>query len=128
MKTLTVILALATVIFAAPALADHNEYDELGRKHGHWTERGANGDMREGHFVKGKRQGHWVRREADGTVHEGPMVEDKEQGRWVVRPANGDVYEGPFVNGRKHGRWVLRFANGSVIRIIYRNDQVVGAE
>lgn len=71
MKTLTVIFALATVIFAAPALADHNERDALGRKHGHWTEFPEDEDVLvadEGHYVNGKRHGKWVARHPDGTV------------------------------------------------------------
>jgi len=123
MKTLTVIFALATVIFAAPVFADHNEYDEYGRKHGHWTEsdlvsaaesesaslfidflleplREEIPDLKykvssEGRYVHGKRSGLWVIRE-------------------VLRDVDGTVIEGPYVDGKKHGHWVERGADGSV--------------
>ena len=86
MKTQTVI-ALVAVIFAAPALADHNERDELGRKHGHWTEfpEVENVLVAEGHYVHGKKRG-----------------------KWVIQYAGGGVEEGPFVDGKRHGHWVLR--------------------
>ncbi|MDD9871753.1 MAG: hypothetical protein OXU41_09600 [Gammaproteobacteria bacterium] len=76
MKTQTIILALATVIFAAPAFADHNERDELGRKHGHWTEFPENEDVlvAEGHYVNGKRHGNWILQRADGDVEEGTYI------------------------------------------------------
>lgn len=38
MKTQTAIIALAAVLFAGAAFADHNRTDQYGRKHGHWTE------------------------------------------------------------------------------------------
>ena len=75
MKTQTIIFALATVIFAAPAFADHNPTDEQGRKHGHWTELPDNGDLHEGHYKHGNRHGPWVLRSVDGTVSEGSNVD-----------------------------------------------------
>lgn len=76
MKTLTVIFAFATVIFAALAFADHNETGYLpgleflgqGKKEGRWTEVTEDGDVFEGNYVDGERHGHWVLREPDGTV------------------------------------------------------------
>jgi len=136
MKTQTIIFALATVIFAAPALADHNKTSWLFWKEGHWTEVTEDGDVFEGHYVNGERLGpwsarfavgfvveclyvkdkdcNWVIRYADGGVEEGPLVDGKKHGHWVLRWADGDVHEGPYVGGKRHGHWVLRGANGGV--------------
>jgi len=126
MKTQTITLALATVIFAAPALADHNEYDKYERKHGHWTEFPESEDVlvAEGHYVNGKRRGNWVLRLADGGVQEGPFVNGKQHGHWVLRHADGDVQEGPYVGGKRHGHWVLRFPDGAVLNPTCRNGEI----
>ena len=65
-----------------------------GKKHGHWIERYAGGQVEEGPYADGKRQGHWVVHAADGTVGEGPM-DGRRQGHWVERFADGSVAEGP---------------------------------
>ena len=97
MKTQTVIIALTAMLFAIVAFADHNERDELGRKHGHWTEEFADGIVEEGTFVNGIQTGHWVYRYPKGDVQEGPIVGGKRNGHWVLRNADGGVQEGPFV-------------------------------
>lgn len=125
MKTMAIIFALATVIFAAPALADHNRTNDQGQKVGHWTEVTAYGGyVSEGRYVDGKEHGHWVWR-GFGFVHEGPYVDGKKHGHWVLRFADGDVQEGPFVDGKQHGQWVHRTANGEVTEICFENDKVV---
>ncbi len=101
MKTQTVIFALATVIFAAPALADHNERDEQGRKHGHWTEFPEDEILlsAEGIYVHGKRRGNWVLRYTSGSVSEGPYRDGKQHGKWVLRKPDGTVINWTFRNG-----------------------------
>lgn len=140
MKIQTVIIALATVLFAGTTFADHNRTDHYGRKQGHWTEfPGVLGFPKvegllsaEGNYVNGKMHGRWILRYVDETpamdildgkvhlppfaasiVHEGHFVNGKQTGHWVVR-SGGLVSEGPVVNGKRHGRWVSRFSNGWV--------------
>ncbi|MDD9800223.1 MAG: hypothetical protein OXU29_07160 [Gammaproteobacteria bacterium] len=135
MKTQTIIFALATVIFAAPALADHNKTSWLFWKEGHWTEVTEDGDVFEGHYVNGERLGpwsarladgfvgeclyvkdkdcNWVLRDVDGNVfEEGHFVDNKRHGHWAGR-FDGEVWEGPYVSGKKHGQWVYRLTDGS---------------
>ncbi|MDD9875203.1 MAG: hypothetical protein OXU22_06665 [Gammaproteobacteria bacterium] len=122
MKTQTVIIALATALFAVPVLTDHNRVDQYGRKQGHWTEfPGVDGFPKweglwerllsaEGDYVNGKMHGHWVLRYA----HESPAV-DIFDGKVRLGPsAFGIVLEGPFVNGKQTGHWVVRYDDGSV--------------
>ncbi|MDD9851688.1 MAG: hypothetical protein OXU94_08000 [Gammaproteobacteria bacterium] len=145
MKTQTIIFALATVIFAAPALADHNKTSWLFWKEGHWTEVTEDGDVFEGHYVEGERLGpwsarladgfvveclyvkdkdcNWVIRYADGGVAEGPMVDNKRHGHWVLRLADGSVVEGPFVDDKRHGNWVVRYPDGTVKHKTWRNGK-----
>ena len=62
MKT-RITIALVAVLFTAPAFADHNERDEQGWKHGHWTEFPED----EGLLVAEGQHGWWIARKPDGT-------------------------------------------------------------
>ncbi|MDD9814426.1 MAG: hypothetical protein OXU31_00350 [Gammaproteobacteria bacterium] len=104
MKTQTIIFALVTVIFSAPAFADHNKtslFFGLGQKEGHWTEISENGDLFEGHYVDGKRHGPWSAQLPNGVM-----------GKCIIAKSN--LYTDCIVNGKMHGRWVLRFPNGNI--------------
>ena len=102
MKTQTVIIALATALFTAPAFADHNRIDEQGRKQGHWTEFPEVDELlsAEGEYVDGKKRGHWVLRYADGSVEEGPIVAGERHGHWVWREPDGTEAKVNLRNGR----------------------------
>ena len=103
-----------------------NQYDEHGKKHGHWVERHDDGDVWEGQYINGKKLGKWVLKSSDGDMDDGYFEDDKKHGHWVLRSADGDVYKGNFENGKKHGRWVEQNTNGDVREGKYWNGKRYG--
>ena len=128
MKTLTVIIALVTVILALPtAEADHNVTDENELKQGHWTEVDEDGNLLEGHYKDDEKHGPWVERWANGLLTKGPYKEGARHGYWVEQWIDGTSWEGRYkaedissggigiMFGVKHGVWIYRGANGAII-------------
>jgi len=90
MKIRTAVIALASVLFTAPAFADHNRVDQYGLKQGHRTESPGDGVLAaEGDYVDGKRHGQWVSRSANDGKTEGQKVNGKAHGEWVYWDADG---------------------------------------
>ncbi|MCY4244850.1 MAG: hypothetical protein OXE47_05970 [Gammaproteobacteria bacterium] len=128
MKTLTVIFALVTVIFAAPAFADHNKTSlfGLGEKEGHWTEVTERGDIFEGHYVDGERLGPWSARLVDGFVGECLYVKGQQHGDCVLQSGTEFVFvmKGPMVDNKRHGPWTFESnATGNVLHQTWRNGE-----
>ena len=84
----------------------------FGKRHGHWFENFASGNVAEGPYVDGERNGDWIWKYPDGQVESGPYVDGKQNGHWVERLASGTVQEGPYVDGQEHGQWVVRLSDG----------------
>ena len=85
-----------------------------GKKHGHWVERDADGNVAEGSYVEGRRHGHWIERYPEGVTVEGPYVDDKKHGFWVFGSGDWRAAEGPYVDGKQHGHWIERDPDGDV--------------
>ena len=88
----------------------------FGKRHGHWVENFASGNVAEGPYVNGERLGAWVWKYPDGQVESGPYVDGEQNGHWVERLASGTVQEGPYVDGQEHGHWVVTSPDGVVQR------------
>lgn len=135
MKTKTIILSLAAVIFAAASMsAQDRDFKVTGgegkRYEGAWPQGygvlySYEDGLVLGTFLKGKPHGKCVCYKPNGEVYWGDFKRGKATGNGRIYRDNGIVVSGHYKNGRYHGVDTLYRSNGTINIGRYRNGRYI---
>lgn len=95
-----------------------------GQKHGHGTEKFANGDVFVGYYENGKPNGLGEYRWSNGSSYRGFFKNGLRHGKgvWRKNSGNSDTYEGEWANDKKCGVGVYNWTSGNFYKGSYYDD------